>query len=930
MTTSLVVDRATTLEGPSLWLVRAGWFALAALVTAVAAASFDAFFGGDLGLVESQGALAVQPELARQLEERLLGAGVLKAGQIAVHVTGFVLFFVTGALLFLRKSRDWVATLSSATLLAAGAALFAPSSVLAQTRPDWEVAVHSLGVFDAGPEFWRSIAGVAIVLFAFLFPEGRFAAKWMRVVAVLFSAEVVLWAIFPGIAVFDVAEWPESLQVVWTLGLALAVVVAQVYRYFRVSSTHVRSQTRLVVISLFTVVAVFGLIWIIDPDLSQNFDLGLVVVTPRLQAIYDLNLLSLLTLAVVLFPVSIVVSVTRYRLWDMDLILNRALVYGTLTGVIGLALVVAAVIAGNLAESTLGPGFGVALTGMLMVGLFQPLRTRVQSQVDRRFYRQKYDADRTVDAFAERIRDQSDVAELERDLIDVVGETLSPSAVDLYLELVDEGASAEHDALADVYLDAGNSPIPLAAQSHAAAIALVTKGVDLVVPLVSHKELVGVLQLGPRLGDRAYSGLDHQLLRRLAESAAPVIRYAQLVEQQAEQAAERQRLQQELQLAESIQRDLLPKDLPQLEGWELAAHYQPAREVSGDLYDFIELPDGRWAVVVADVSGKGVPAAMVMATCRSMLRGVATASGTREPGRVLERVNDLLVPDTPESMFVTCLYAVVDPVSGVLSYANAGHNLPLIWSDEIREVKATGMPLGLMPGMKYEEVEVVIQPGESLLLYSDGLTEAHDLAGQMFGKPRLMTWIRDRRVTQGLLGDLMAELAEFTAPANGLEDDVTLVALRRLSAATGPAPPPGRVVVDEFTLSSEAGADRIASQRVGSVVGALIDDRQRERLETAVAEATLNAVEHGNKNRPELPVHFLVATAPGRLFVSITDTGHLEEVLESQSPDLEERLSGERSPRGWGLLLIENMVDEVRTIAGETHTTVELVVHLHG
>ncbi len=148
-------------------------------------------------------------------------------------------------------------------------------------------------------------------------------------------------------------------------------------------------------------------------------------------------------------------------------------------------------------------------------------------------------------------------------------------------------------------------------------------GIELVVPLVSQGELIGALNLGPRMSEQQYSSDDRNLLNNLAAQATPALRVAQLVRQQQQEAAERQRIEQELQVARLIQHTLLPKSLPQVEGWHLAAHYQPARAVGGDFYDFIDLEDGRLGLVVGDVTDKGVPAALVMATTRSVLRAAA-------------------------------------------------------------------------------------------------------------------------------------------------------------------------------------------------------------------------------------------------------------------------------------------------------------------
>jgi serine phosphatase RsbU (regulator of sigma subunit) len=306
--------------------------------------------------------------------------------------------------------------------------------------------------------------------------------------------------------------------------------------------------------------------------------------------------------------------------------------------------------------------------------------------------------------------------------------------------------------------------------------------VKLVVPLVSQGELIGLLNLGPRLSQQEYSADDRKLLSDLATQTAPAVRVAQLVRQQQQEAQERERIEQELRVARLIQQTLLPKALPELPGYDVAAYYQPAREVGGDFYDFVDLDDGRLGLVVGDVTDKGVPAALVMATTRTMLR--AAAQRLFSPGEVLQRVNDVLVADIPPNMFVTCLYAVLDPGSGRLVYANAGHDLPYRRragrNQGAEELRATGMPLGLMPGMGYEEKEIELGKGESVLFYSDGLVEAHDGRREMFGFPRLQGLVGTHRSGgSSLIGFLLSELTRFTGEAWEQEDDITLVTLER-------------------------------------------------------------------------------------------------------------------------------------------------------
>ncbi|MBI3977825.1 MAG: SpoIIE family protein phosphatase [Chloroflexi bacterium] len=462
-----------------------------------------------------------------------------------------------------------------------------------------------------------------------------------------------------------------------------------------------------------------------------------------------------------------------------------------------------------------------------------------------------------------------------------------------------------------------------------ALASLIAAGVTMVVPLVSQGELIGLLNLGPRRSEQDYSADDLALLNNLAGQAAPAVRVAQLVQQQKAEALARERIEQELRVARSIQLALLPRDVPALPGWELSAYYQPAREVGGDFYDFLSLSDGRVGLIIGDVADKGVPAALLMATTRSVLR--AFAQELISPGMVLERVNDFLCPDIPPRMFVTCLYAVLDPADGRLQYANAGHGVPYRQTRAgVVELDATGVPIGLLPGMRYEEHETTLAPGERVLFYSDGLVEAHNTAGEMFGFPRLRDLLGSRRDGAPLIELLLAELAAFTGAGWEQEDDVTLVTLRRRPSDGGDEPESMRTLVT-FTLPSEPGVEHLAMERVAEAVRELhLSARRLERLKTAVAEATMNAVEHGNQYRADAPVTIRVLASASTLAVAITDQGGGRPVHAAEIPDLDAKLEGRQSPRGWGLFLIKNLVDEMRVTNDAVHHTIELILQLEG
>ncbi len=296
-----------------------------------------------------------------------------------------------------------------------------------------------------------------------------------------------------------------------------------------------------------------------------------------------------------------------------------------------------------------------------------------------------------------------------------------------------------------------------------------------------------------RLPDLAFAIMEEMSLRlRNTEDAtirdlqAKNIQLAQAytdLKQAQAQIIQKEKMEHELKMARRIQESILPKALPDLPGWELAAYWQPARSVSGDFYDFIPFPHDRLGIVVGDVTDKGVPAALVMATTRTTLRATALSMSVEDnisPGALLARVNEFLCPDMPTYMFVTCLFAILDLPSGKMIYANAGHPLPYQRTSQgILDLRAAGMPLGLIPGMVYDNKETTMSEGDCVLIYSDGLVEAHNPQGEMFSFNRLRDLMTCQYTGNTLIEYLLRQLGDFTGAGWEQEDDVTFVTLAR-------------------------------------------------------------------------------------------------------------------------------------------------------
>lgn len=421
-----------------------------------------------------------------------------------------------------------------------------------------------------------------------------------------------------------------------------------------------------------------------------------------------------------------------------------------------------------------------------------------------------------------------------------------------------------------------------------------------------------------------------QQFNTMAEQLIESIRKQQELTERNVRMEERAKIEQELQTARLIQHSLLPKSIPDYPGWQLTTCYQPARVVGGDLYDFHTFSDGRLGLIIGDVADKGVAAAIVMASTCSMLRAAAQAFSS--PGEVLKQVNDLLYTTTPDRIFVTCFFAILDPKSGTLQYANAGHDLPYLhMHGKVEELRATGMPLGLMPGMYYEEREITLAPGASILFYSDGLVEAHNPQGEMFGFPRLKSLLTETQRHLPLINFLLDDLKQFTQEDWEQEDDITLIALQRMLAEVQDTTQDEQEeMLLNCYIASEPGNEQIAMKQIAGVVSPLnLTNKQLANLKTATAEAVMNAMEHGNGYQSTNQVLLQASASKNAVTVRIHDQGQGEALPDPATitvPDLTAKLAGQQTPRGWGLFLIKSLVDELHIHKEDAHQVIELKI----
>lgn len=733
------------------------------VVVPLALTAFVVHFGQAVLPPLVQGPLVVDPGLGERLAT-VLPTGFIRSSQLAIHVVGF-LFFVGLAILIALRTAEPLPLAASAMLIAAGASLFAPLDGL---EGGLARVARLVGEVVPGQTagYWLSLSGILLVAFVLAASSPRLGNGDIALLVIMVVLGLVT-AINPG-WLLDPARLEAPWRQLWSAGVPTAVLLAGWWRTRR-QPVDRRRQVRPVLVALGLILCAYLVLALLRPDLGSDA-FGLVLATPRLQALYGINTLLLLTGAVFTLPISIVLAVVRYRLFEIDLLVNRALVYGSLTGIVTLVfltvtLLTAAAAGGVLGQEVTGERVGQAaaiagvVTGTVMATGLQPLRRRLQRAVDRRFYREKFDAERSLEQLAARLGDVVDGVVLRQEVLQLLDATLQPEWYDLYPAGQIPARILDRLPSRDPVLD----PLP---------------GVAVAVPIRSNERMVGAITLGARKSGVPYRGLELQFLARVSERVGPALRMVELVERQESDRVHRERYEQELNVARRIQRELLPRQVPQPEGWCFEVFYEPAREVGGDFYDFYDLGEGRVGLAVGDVTDKGMPAALVMASCRTVLRGIALGARDLAPGEVLRRANELLVGDIPAGMFITCLYGILQPASGAFRFANAGHNPPVRRTEGVAaQVRARGMPLGLLNGMDYEEAATSLEPGDVLVFTSDGITEAHSPGGAMFG----FKGLSDALSVPGsdVIPVLLRAQQAFSGPDREQEDDVTVIAVTR-------------------------------------------------------------------------------------------------------------------------------------------------------
>jgi sigma-B regulation protein RsbU (phosphoserine phosphatase) len=456
---------------------------------------------------------------------------------------------------------------------------------------------------------------------------------------------------------------------------------------------------------------------------------------------------------------------------------------------------------------------------VLFILLFAMLRfvfsKSSQNWLDKKFFREAYDSERVLSELSDEVRKYTESGPLLKTVAKCVAETLHVTQIGMLLRdgpkfcvaeavghfpghangfaLAANSSSIRNltntNAPASLYREDPDAWYLMADQAERQT--LDDLGTELLLPLPGRNRLMGVMALGPKRSEAAYSKSDLHLLQVLATQTGMALEVSELAHSLAREAAQRERSNREMEIAREVQERLFPQEMPTLLGGSIAGHCRPALGVGGDYYDVFPLQDGRLGLAIGDVSGKGISAALLMASLRASLRGV-TLDNPRDFAKLMDKVNRLVYEASASNRYATFFFSAFDPVTRVLECVNAGHNAPLVLrhnpdgSTGILRLEADGPVVGLLPFAPYSEQSLQLEPGDLLVTYTDGISEAMTHDDEEWGEERMMVAAASAKdaPAQAVLDRIFAEADRFTAGAPQ-HDDMTLLILKLDSLPAG-------------------------------------------------------------------------------------------------------------------------------------------------
>lgn len=503
---------------------------------------------------------------------------------------------------------------------------------------------------------------------------------------------------------------------------------------------------------------------------------------------------AMVTLGLIVGPGSIAWAIVRHQFLDLGLIARRSLVYTITTAIVvgGYLLVVMQV--GSFAQSLLGRDSQILniLIIIIMLFFFQPIYNQVDDFIRRIFIRSRGDYSRLLEKFSREILTIFHGDKLAATVADLLGREMFIENVEVcfagdgrHFRLAAGGGQEDPIKLEDSiysYLLKKRAPVfveELSGDIDASCFGgrLTAIGTKVIVPLVRQDQVSGILLLSSKVAGFRYSSEDLTFLAILANQIVVAMENAELYRE----SLEKQRLEEELAVARQIQMGLLPRSLPALANFDFAAFIEPSRQVGGDYYDFIPVGDGRTGVAIADASGKGVPAALLIARMQAMMQSEVRFG--KRVNEMMASVNLFISESTAQDRFATCFYIELDDNNRKAHYCNAGHNYPLLirGDGQVEYLSAGGLLLGAFSEATYEIGATEMKPGDMLVMYTDGVTEAMDASRSEFGEQRLADdLIKIRSFPAEVVCSKIIKNVKQFAAGIGDTDDMTLVVVKAL------------------------------------------------------------------------------------------------------------------------------------------------------
>jgi serine phosphatase RsbU (regulator of sigma subunit) len=543
------------------------------------------------------------------------------------------------------------------------------------------------------------------------------------------------------------------------------------YRSYRESGVDIQRQVRWPLWGTVTAVAAAAAITV--------FSIGVTMLSSRLGIstyLFVAVINSISKAVYLLIPLSFAFAILKYRLLDIDIIIRKTVIYSGVTGIVLAIYLLLAGVSGAVLVRTAGlEGETAAIfTTLAVVAAFVPIRNRVQSFVDRRFFRRERSLESARKTISQMVLGETPSDELLPGFADEVQRSLQCRNVALFVLAPDGsefriGASVglADERVASLHLPRSSEVIRSASRVIRPVKDDTLRKAKATMAAVARRagDPLGIVSVGSRLDGEPFENDDEDFLAAVADQLSLAIGRSR-----------QHRADAELSQASEIQRSLLPAEIPQIEGVEVTARWQPAREVSGDYYDVLRLDDDRLALCIGDVVGKGMPAALLMSSLQAALKAVAFQGGS--PQEVCTQVRRVMLQSLAGGTFVTFFFCIVDREHNRLSYCNAGHNPPLLLRSDGTLIRLDiGGPIfaRIAADRPYHEATVALGDGDRLVLYTDGVTEATDPEGEMFEEDRLEKLLFGHGATSA--GELENSITDAVLDhARGtLQDDLTLV-----------------------------------------------------------------------------------------------------------------------------------------------------------